>query len=423
MAFDIGNPLIPIHDLPYIETPAIKNNPLAERITRALYHLGFIDIGVSFDDNELWIEAQNDRYLYATIALGVIIRTASAMTPENIHTIHIILKENNIPQLQFTTIREDIMDFSAEKLSPKEFFYLSHINTELSSIRILQTSYKKQYKYGIKPSFESFLNDPSGFFKYRLGITGWFGYYPWKGATFLAGLEGYPLNNVSTVNTPLSIPVRSDIALYKEENIGLGRLLYNQTYKMKQELYGRVTAGYLEIQYGGIDAEIAKPLFDGRIVLGLSGSLVKKRDTENPFTLKENPAKDIFSTAFLNTRINIPEKDIALDIKTGRFLAGDYGARFSISKNIKGVILSAWYTITDTSVFDDDVNSGYRDKGISISIPIRLFKGSDSRTRYTYTVTPWTRDTGQDIDHFMTLFDFIGRKVKILLNKDKKMIY
>jgi len=165
------------------------------------------------------------------------------------------------------------------------------------------------------------------------------------------------------------------------------------------------------------------PVLDGRILLGLSGSAVKKRLYDKPFTFKSNDVKDTYTTAFINTRLNIPEKEIAIDVKVGRFLAGDNGARFTVSKFINGVILSVWYTVTDTSVFKDEFNRGYHDKGISISIPLRLFKGADSKTVYTYRLSPWTRDAGQDIDHFNALFDFIGRDTKIFLDKDKKMMY
>jgi hypothetical protein len=422
-AFGIGKPLIPIHDPLYREMPADSLNPLSERITRALYRSGFSDIRVLTEGDGLWIEAQNEKYFYTTRAIGVITRILADITPEHITTIHIILKENGIPKIEFTSLKADIIDFYREKLSVNEFLYLSTLNTDITDTLNISSVHKKSLRYGLKPSFETFLNDPSGFFKYRLGISGWMSYTPWKGATVATGIEGYPVNNISTTNEPLSIPVRSDIVLYKREHVALGRLLFDQIYKTENDLYGKVSAGFLEIQYAGIDAEIAKPFFDGRILLGIGGSAVRKRDPDDPFAFKENPVKDIFTTAFVNTRINIHEKDIALDVKAGRFLAGDEGVRFTVSKFINGVVLSAWYTITDTSDFTDPFNKGYNDKGISVSIPIRLFAGTDSRVVYNYSLTPWTRDTGQDIDHFGTLFDFIGRDTNIFLDKDKEMMY
>ncbi len=113
---------------------------------------------------------------------------------------------------------------------------------------------------------------------------------------------------------------------------------------------------------------------------------------------------------------------MSIDVKAGRFLAGDKGARITVSKSFNGIVLSAWYSFTDTSIFSDSFNRGYHDKGVAISIPLRMFLGRDSRTVYSYAVTPWTRDVAQDIAHNTSLFDFIGRNTTLYLNKDREMM-
>ena len=100
---------------------------------------------------------------------------------------------------------------------------------------------------------------------------------------------------------------------------------------------------------------------------------MKKREPNNPFQIKNNDVKDIYNTAFFNMRLNIPEKEMAIELKTGKFLAGDKGSKITVSKFINGVIISAWYSFTDTSIFRDSFNRGYHDKGIMITIPMRLF--------------------------------------------------
>jgi hypothetical protein len=423
LAFDIGNTLLPIYDPQYREDPAFAQNPLHERIERALRASGFSDIGVMATGDELWVEAQNDKYYFDTKAIDTILRVLVPLVPAATDRIHIILTENGIPQIAFHTARADGEDFLNDRLSVHELYHLADVRTDRSRPLDVQKKYTKRFFYGIKPSFETFLNDPSGFFKYRLGLSGWAGYNPWAGATLVSSVEGYPLNNISTSNEPLSIPVRSDIVLYKKEDAALGRLLVDQIYKTEYEIYGKLSAGLLEIEYAGLDAEVAKPVLDGRVLLGLGGSIVKKREPGEPFKLKQDDAKDYYTTAFFNTRINVAEMDIAVDLKAGRFLAGDPGVRVTVSKFINGVILKAWYSITDTSDFTDPYNDGYSDKGISVSIPLRLLLGTDTKTVYYYSLSPWTRDTGQDIDHYGTLFDFIDRKVNILIDKDRQMIY
>ncbi|MBI4697423.1 MAG: YjbH domain-containing protein [Nitrospirae bacterium] len=421
--FDIGKPLIPIYNAPYKENAAIMKNPLRERIISALYASGFSDIVVETENDELWIEAQNDKYFYSIKAAQAIIHVLPEILPEHIQKIHILLKDNGIPKIDLSAVRADIIELNSQRLNMSEFLQLCAINTGITETKNAEGRYAKKFRYGFKPFFEAFLNDPSGFFKYRIGLNEWMTYNPWRGASLTVNLSTYPVNNISTVNEPLSVPVRSDIVLYKKEKIILDRLMFDQINKTAPGLYSRVSAGLLEIQYAGIDAEIAKPLIKGRILLGISGSAVKKRAPDNPFQLKGNDVKDYYTTAFMNARLNIPEAEISFDIKAGRFLAGDNGARFTISKFINGVVIRAWYTITDTSVFSDRHNRGYRDKGIAVSIPLRLFIGKDSKTSYTQALSPWTRDTGQDIEHYNPLFDLIGRDTQIHLDKDKKMMY
>jgi hypothetical protein len=96
-------------------------------------------------------------------------------------------------------------------------------------------------------------------------------------------------------------------------------------------------------------------------MLGVSGSLVRKREAGSPFKLKDNDYKDYYTTAFFNTRLNIPELEASIDLKSGQFLAGDRGTRITLSKFFNGVILSAWYSFTDTSMFTDSSNKGYND--------------------------------------------------------------
>jgi hypothetical protein len=154
----------------------------------------------------------------------------------------------------------------------------------------------------------------------------------------------------------------------------------------------------------------------------LQASMVKKRDINNPFGLQNYDVKDFHDVEFLNTRLNIPEREMAVDLKTGKFLGGDFGTRITVTKYVKGVSLYAWYSITNTSVFKDPFNRGYNDKGIGVSIPMRLFEGADSRTSYNFAVSPWSRDVAQDIDRYQNLFDYIGRDTKGFLVKDKKMM-
>jgi hypothetical protein len=110
-------------------------------------------------------------------------------------------------------------------------------------------------------------------------------------------------------------------------------MLFEQIVKADLPIYGRAAAGLLETMYAGADAEVAMPLFRGRLIASAGGSVVRKRSPDEPFRMAGDTW---YKTAFLGGRLNIPEADLWFDVKGGRFLAGDYGARFSVSKFIRG---------------------------------------------------------------------------------------
>lgn len=417
--FDFGRPFIPLYDHPYRELPEHRRDPLEERLIRALYESGFSDIGVALRRDALWIDAQNDAWFFTPRALRVVLDLVADIAPSSVEDVHIILKHNGIPQVRLTTLLADVVDLKAGALTVNQFFYLAEMRTDSLHVPKGDKEHRRSVDYGIRPMARFFLNDPSGFFKYRLGVGLSARAMPLRGMTIVTGVSTFPLNTVSTSNVPPGQAVRSDSVPYLEEEVILDRLMVEQIVKTPCQVYLRGAAGILEIQYAGFDGEIALPLFDGRILVGASGSLVKKREPGELLSLKKNPNQDSYRTAFFNARLNIPEQDVWIDLKAGRFLAGDKGTRVSVSKFYNGLTLSAWYGVTDTDMFRDNANRGYKDKGISLSIPLRFFKGADSRTTYGFALAPWTRDVAQDISHLTPLFDYIGRNVNIYLDKDR----
>ncbi|MCX7816967.1 MAG: YjbH domain-containing protein [Syntrophales bacterium] len=418
--FELGPPMVPLYDVPYKERPQARHMPLKYRIVEALEKSGFSGISIIIDGSDLWIETQNDKYYYTPRAIGMALRAIHEVLKEDttVKQIHLILSDNDIPIVKFETTLYDLKEYIQEHLTTGEFLYLSHIDTTIHKNLEAKKTNPKWWDWGIKPSFQTLLNDPSGFFKYRLGALGWISINPRRGTSIIAGLEGYPLNNISSANPPMPQAVRSDLWLYKKEKLNMGLLMLEKMEKFPMEIYGRISAGYLELQYGGVDVEAMRPFLNGRLLVGLNTTCVKKREPDSVFSYKKEDYKSWYNTAFLKTRLNVPELESSLDIKAGQFLAGDRGVVFSVSKFINGIILSIWYSITDTSLFTDKFNRGYHDKGIGIVIPLRLFKGSDSKTSYDFKFSPWTRDVAQDIIHFHDLFDIVQRNTKVYLEKD-----
>lgn len=419
VAFDIGRPMVPIRDEPYLEPVEASRAPLQDRIAFALADAGFSDIAVSTDDITLRVDAQNDRYFFAPRAVEVLLATIAPFVPPNVEYVRVQLKENGIPVAE-AAVSASVLSVAGGGFLLTDRIRAPGFRSANFDAPLHPTTHRRRFDYSLKPSFEAFLNDPSGYFKYRAGLSGALSAFPWRGGTALLGVEGYPVNNISTSNLPLSIPIRSDLPKYMEEKLSLSRLLFDQIFATREPAYFRAEAGMLETMFGGVDAEAALPLWNGRILAGASGSFVRKRAPDDPFRFLD---RGNYHTALLQGRLNVPEIDAAIDVKGGRFLAGDRGVRVAVSKFVRGVTLTAWYSATDTGVFTDPFNRGYHDKGISVEIPIRLFTGHDSKTAYRFSLSPWTRDVAQDIDRYLPLFDRIGRNAGVLLDKDRESTY
>jgi hypothetical protein len=100
--------------------------------------------------------------------------------------------------------------------------------------------------------------------------------------------------------------------------------------------------------------------------------------------------------------------NLTLQTQAGRFLAGDTGLRFQLTRRYDtGAQVGFWYSLTDT----DDLtlfNRGYNDKGVFIQMPMDIFFNYQTRNKFTYAISPWTRDVGATVHHWQDLYDFAG---------------
>jgi hypothetical protein len=99
-----------------------------------------------------------------------------------------------------------------------------------------------------------------------------------------------------------------------------------------------------------------------------------------------------------------------------RFLAGDEGVRFQVSRVVKGFEIGFWWTNSNTNKpqFYGD-NRGYLDKGIFITIPFRVFFTRDTYQTASYSLSPWTRDVGQLSYRPIDLYNTVRPKLPFYL--------
>ncbi|MDP2647110.1 MAG: YjbH domain-containing protein [Desulfobacterales bacterium] len=411
----LGKPLLPKKPDPPLWAP-VDRRPFADRDARdmvdkikiAVEEAGFKDVTVYTDGRNLTAEFENTRYLSNQKAAGRVLRILLYHSPEDTKQLIAILKRSQMSFLKISIEPLHLDQYLQNKISHEIFAELVRVESisgtqQAHPSDLVKTARigKFDFQPGIKPSFEPYLNDPSGFFKFRAGIEPYVTATLWKGAAAHARYKIPFTSDVRSSFTPGPDAVRSDGWLYMGTEPTLEQLLFDQTFQLPKNTLGRFSFGYLEEMYAGAGGELLKFFGDGSLALGIEGDWVRKREPGTQLALLDFEGHTLLANAYFKLR----NPDLTLQAQYGRFLAGDIGWRFQVSREYEyGLVLGGWYSFTDTDGFKEAFNRGYNDKGVFISVPARMFSNYESRTRYNYAMKPWSRDVAATVDHWSSLF-------------------
>jgi len=194
----------------------IKRNKQTLLYEKILKKLDFSNVEVYRIGDCLVIEYNNSRYFYESVALKKVISVLTVLRFSNIRIVKIILKENNIPVTEIVIPAEYVNSYLIGAIDFKTLLDKSQISI---APQTKEVKYKLSFqnKFKIMPKLRTFLNDPSGAFKYALSLDLYFNSYFLNNFRLDTGLALPVVNNISTINKPLmEKPVRSDIAYYLE---------------------------------------------------------------------------------------------------------------------------------------------------------------------------------------------------------------
>jgi hypothetical protein len=431
---ELGKPLTPKNPDPPL-WHAVDRRPsderdfyeMADKIRKAICDAGFRDVLVYTDGKELTAEFENNKYLSNQKAVGRVLRILLFHSPADAKKLTAIVKRRRIPFLQVSVKPEDFENYLFSEISDDSFAKCAEIKiasdySDADFDRWIEAGGKTKpyYSFGIEPSVVTYFNDPSGAFKGRFGIKPWMETTLWKGAAAYAQYDIPFYSNISSSNEPLPDAVRSDSWLYMDRDYSFDRLLLDQTIRLSDNTFGRLTCGYLEKMYAGAGGEILTFLKGGDLALGIEADWVRKREPGSNFDLLDLKTHTILG----NLYYRIPKIDVTFLAQYGRFLAGDRGWMFRVSREYTtGAKFGFWYSYTDTDDFKG-FNKGYHNKGIFLSLPARMFLKQDSTSRYNYAIVPWTRDVAASVFHWNDLFrmgsDLMPAEFKKDLSKIKE---
>ncbi|HSF91926.1 MAG TPA: YjbH domain-containing protein, partial [Paracoccaceae bacterium] len=184
-------------------------------------------------------------------------------------------------------------------------------------------------------------------------------------------------------------PVRSNAALYNDDGPSIDRLTADYVFKLSPTTFARVSAGYLETMFAGVSGEVLWKPVAQNWGLGFEVNAVQQRATGNLLGLDDYQAVTGYASLYVDTGFH----DLEAQVDVGRYLAGDVGATFALSRHFaNGWEVSGFVTLTDMSF--EDYGDGNFTKGFEITIPLRWTMPLDTRSTLGLGLGNYSGDGG-----------------------------
>ncbi|MCB2095248.1 MAG: YjbH domain-containing protein [Rhodobacteraceae bacterium] len=339
------------------------------------------------------VRIRNQRYLAYPQAVGRTARTLTRAVPPSVETFVITSVVDGMASSSVTLKRSDIerleSEGSLEILRRAEFSDpLRGPNTGL----VATESVYPRFVWALSPYGEVSVFDPDDPLRADVGLQ-LSGKYEFAPGLILSGAVRKKLlgnlDESTRVSDSTIYHVRSDLVEYqKQGDPGIEHLTLAWYARPAPDIYSRVTVGYLERMYGGISGEILWKPVDSRLALGAEINYVRQRDFDEMFAFRDFDTVTGHASAYYDFG-----KGFAGQIDVGRYLAGDWGATFTLDREFaNGWKVGAFATFTDLSAAD--FGEGSFDKGIRVTIPVSWTTGKPSVNKVSTVIKPLNRDGG-----------------------------
>lgn len=212
------------------------------------------------------------------------------------------------------------------------------------------------------------------------------------------------LGHLAALRPPSLLPVRSDVDDFADRFFTMDEAYIAYTHSFRPDLHLVLLGGYLEEMYAGMGGEILYRPFRSRLALGAETWLALKRDPGSMMNLALTG--DHLLTGHLNAWYDVPELDITLKARAGRYLAEDVGLTLGLEKIFKnGAKIEAFATVTDQADFDLFGGTTHAYNGVRVSMPLGGLKYIPREASVKLRAEPFGRDTGQALEPPVSLYE------------------
>lgn len=377
------------------------------------------------------VEIVNARIVRSPKALGRVARIMARSLPASVETFEITLLSDD-DELPVTTATIARSDFETQIDRPHAGS-ASWETTKLSDASRLEgpNVWRKKttpdFDWSIRPEIplNVFRSDDPFSFGLNISATAEYKIAPGLSVSGKVTQTIIDSNKDSEISDSTIPHVRTDRdAYYDNDWPVVESLTADYVFKLRPDVYGRVSVGYFERMFAGVGGEILWRPVNSRFAIGADAYYVRARDYDNSFALLDedgvrdkwgdevDPNDDIFPTDGIGTgHVSLywdtGWEGMEVQVDAGRYLAGDWGATLSVSRVFNnGWEVGAYVTKTDLSA--EEFGEGSFDKGIHVSIPLGWTVPRETKWAPRTTLRQLARDGGARLEQNKRLYDEVG---------------
>ena len=382
---------------PAASAPTAADIGEAERKIRAdSAAQGIIVNAVTIGPHEATIYFTNGTYAFEAEAIGRLNRILSADAPANVETFRFISVDAGVAEIETRVVRapfERMMLLYGHTQEMASAIEIAPAPMNNPALETQNSATFPQFSWGFGPDFRQSLFDPRDPIQLQVAavLSGSVQLAPGLGVGLV--LDGNIWNDFNLRrNSNSQLPhVRSNFQEYlRDGEYGISGLAANYFTRITPDVYAEVRAGYLESMFAGFGGQVLWRPVGERFAIGADVYQVWQRDFNRLFGLQHYN----IVTGHVSVYYQSPWDGLNFAVHGGRYLAGDYGATFEISRRFStGVEIGAFATFTNVPF--KKFGEGSFDKGIMIHIPLEWVFPFPTQSDYNINLRPLTRDGGQ----------------------------
>ncbi len=385
-------------DVSWAAIPQIRTK-MVELLAEGLAADGIIVQEGRISGTTLDLYIDNTKYARQPMAVGRLARVLAASTPPSVELFRITLMADNLPTTTMEIKRADLeAQVDRPNAGPESFAStgFSSAPGHIAGDHVWTREIGKRFTWGVNPRIPVNLFNANGLGQLDVYLAAHARYQVSHGFSLNGSVTQKLFGSIGNGVAPSASPiphVRSDAALYNNSAPVVERLTADFSTKVAPGLYARLSMGYLERMYGGVDAELLWKPATRNWGVGAEIAYVKQRDFNNLLGFQSYETVTGHGSFYWNTGW----KGLEAQVDVGRYLAGDWGSTFRLSRRFtNGWEVSGYMTLTDVSFAD--FGSGNFDKGISLRIPFDWTLPFESRSATAITFGGYGNDGGARLD-------------------------